>query len=204
MGKRAISRRALFTGAGLGTLGVAVGLAVAKRSKAAGNGSASTEELGPGAVPFVLTVNKKARALRVEPRTTLLNALRNHLDITGPKEVCDRGSCGACTVLIDGKPVNSCLMLALDARGREITTIEGLGTPDQMNPVQKAFVDRDALMCGFCTPGMVMSVKCLLDKNPDPSLDDVKRAVSGNLCRCGTYPKVYEAAMQAAKERRKP
>jgi len=201
--RRTISRRELLAGAGIGTIGIAVGLtAVSKTQAASALPAGAAEELGPGRVPFVLAVNGKKRPVKAEPRTTLLRVLRNHLDLTGPKEVCDRGACGACTVFVDGKPVHSCLMLALDARGREVTTIEGLGTPERMDAVQQAFVDRDAMMCGFCTPGMVMSVRHLLDRNPDPTLADVKHAVSGNLCRCGTYPKVFEAALAAAQAER--
>jgi len=135
----------------------------------------------------------------VEPRVTLLRALRNHLDLTGAKEVCDRGSCGACTVLVDGEPVASCLMLAADAVGHEITTVEGLGTPDRMTPVQAAFVEADALQCGFCTPGFVVASTALLRRNPSPTLDQIKEGLSGNLCRCGTYSRVFEAVQKAAR-----
>jgi xanthine dehydrogenase YagT iron-sulfur-binding subunit len=135
----------------------------------------------------------------VEPRVTLLNALRNQLDLTGAKQVCDRGSCGACTVLLDGEPVCSCLMLAHDAAGHEITTVEGLGTPEKMSPLQAAFVECDALQCGFCTPGFVVAGTALLTHNPDPSLEQVKDGLAGNLCRCGTYGRVFEAVQKAAR-----
>ncbi|MDA0712184.1 MAG: 2Fe-2S iron-sulfur cluster-binding protein, partial [bacterium] len=125
--------------------------------------------------------------------------MRQKLDITGPKPICERGSCGGCTVLVDKLPVYSCMMLAIDAVGKEITTVEGLVTNGEMDSVQKAFVAHDAQMCGFCTPGFVVSVRALLDRNPNPTLDDVKMAVSGNTCRCGTYPRVFEAALAAAK-----
>lgn len=154
--------------------------------------------LGPGPVELSLKINGAAKNVTVEPRVTLLRALRNHLDLTGAKEVCDRGACGACTVLVDGKPVCSCLMLAADAVGREITTVEGLGTPEAMSPVQAAFVECDALQCGFCTPGFVVSATALLKENPKPSLDQVKAGLSGNLCRCGTYGRVFEAVQKAA------
>ncbi len=160
--------------------------------------SAAPEVLGPGAVPLTLKVNGAARSLTVEPRVTLLRALRNHLDLTGAKEVCDRGACGACTVLMDGKPVCSCLMLAADAQGREITTVEGLGSPEAMSPVQKAFVACDALQCGFCTPGFVVSATALLAANPSPDLAQVKAGLAGNLCRCGTYGRIFEAVHMAA------
>jgi aerobic-type carbon monoxide dehydrogenase small subunit (CoxS/CutS family) len=155
--------------------------------------------LGPDAVPLALKVNGAARTVTVEPRVTLLRALRNHLDLTGAKEICDRGACGGCTVLLDGKPIASCLMFAADAVGHEITTVEGLGTPEKMSPVQAAFVEADALQCGFCTPGFVVASTALLKENPNPSLDQVKDALAGNLCRCGTYPRVFEAVLKAAK-----
>jgi len=133
---------------------------------------------------------------------TLLDALRNHLDLTGAKQVCDRGGCGGCTVLLDGLPVKSCMMLAVDAEGHEITTVEGLGTPEKMSPVQQAFVEKDALQCGFCTPGFVVAATALLAKNPDPTLDQIKHGLSGNLCRCGTYGRIFEAVQSAAKAKR--
>ncbi|MFN7973819.1 MAG: (2Fe-2S)-binding protein [Acidobacteriota bacterium] len=157
------------------------------------------ERLGPGPCPIELSINGTKRKVVVEPRTTLLSALRNVLGLTGTKEVCDRGSCGGCTVHVDGRTVNSCMMLALDARGRQVRTIEGLAKDGMLDPVQQSFVTHDALMCGFCTPGMVMSVRALLDRNPHPTEVEVRRAVAGNLCRCGTYPKVFEAALAAAK-----
>ena len=154
-----------------------------------------------GSMKVVLDVNGQKRDVQVEPRTTLLNALRNHLEpaVTGPKLVCDMGTCGACTVLLDGKPVYSCLVLAVDATNRKITTVEGLGTPDKPNAVQAAFVEKDASMCGFCTPGFVTTISAYLKKNPNPSLAEVREACKGNFCRCGTYPKVFEAALAAAK-----
>jgi xanthine dehydrogenase YagT iron-sulfur-binding subunit len=154
--------------------------------------------VGPGAVPITLQVNGKPLKLEVEPRVTLLEALRNHSSLTGSKEVCDRGTCGACTVLLNGEPVYSCSILALEAQGRPITTIEGLANNGKLTPVQQAFIEQDALMCGYCTPGFVMSVTALLKKNPKPTVDQVKRACSGNLCRCGTYPRVMQAALKAA------
>jgi aerobic-type carbon monoxide dehydrogenase small subunit (CoxS/CutS family) len=157
--------------------------------------------LGPDAVPLTLKVNGAARTLSVEPRVTLLRALRYQLDLTGAKEVCDRGACGACTVLLDGQPVCSCLMLAADAEGHEITTVEGLGSPEKMSPLQAAFVECDALQCGFCTPGFVVSGTALLRRNPSPTLEQIKDGLAGNLCRCGTYGRVFEAVQKAAKAR---
>jgi xanthine dehydrogenase YagT iron-sulfur-binding subunit len=155
-----------------------------------------------GTVRVSLNVNGQTKTADVEPRTTLLNTLRDHLDLTGSKKICDRGSCGGCTVMADGKPVYSCMMLAVDAQGKKLTTVEGLGTPDHMSPVQEAFVEHDALMCGFCTPGFVVSCSALLAKNPNPTLAQVKAACAGNTCRCGTYPRVFEAALAAAKKMR--
>ena len=154
-----------------------------------------------GTVKTVLDVNGQKREVQVEPRTTLLNALRNHLEpaVTGPKLVCDVGTCGACTVLLDGKPIYSCLVLAVDATNKKITTVEGLGSPDKPNAVQAAFVEHDASMCGFCTPGFVTTISAYLKKNPNPSLAEVREACKGNFCRCGTYPRVFEAALAAAK-----
>jgi xanthine dehydrogenase YagT iron-sulfur-binding subunit len=154
---------------------------------------------GPGPVPVTLRVNGKDHPVQVEPRQTLASVLREDLGLTGTKIGCDRGACSACTVWIDGTPVVSCLTFVLDAAGHEVTTIEGLARGDALHPVQAAFVDHDAMQCGFCTPGMVMSAAALLQRNPRPTLDDVRAAVSGNLCRCGTYPKVFAATLDAAK-----
>jgi aerobic-type carbon monoxide dehydrogenase small subunit (CoxS/CutS family) len=153
---------------------------------------------GPGTVPVTLQVNGKPLKLDLEPRVTLLEALRNHSNLTGAKEVCDRGTCGACTVLLDDKPVYSCSKLAIDSQNAKITTVEGLAKDGKLSPVQQAFIDQDALMCGFCTPGFIMSVTALLKQNSHPTADQVKHACSGNLCRCGTYPRVLQAALKAA------
>lgn len=150
---------------------------------------------GPGQVELVLRVNGKRRRVEVEPGASLAEALREQLGHTGTKVGCDRGSCSACTVLLEGVPVSACMTLALDVGDREVTTIEGLATAAGLNPVQQAFVAHDAMQCGFCTPGMVMSCVALLARNPSPTLDDVKAATSGNLCRCGSYPKVFEAVL---------
>jgi aerobic-type carbon monoxide dehydrogenase small subunit (CoxS/CutS family) len=160
---------------------------------------ATAQVLGPGAVALTLEVNGVARPVTVEPRVTLLDALRNHLDLTGAKPVCERGGCGACTVLLDGQPVNSCLMLAADAEGRAITTVEGLGSPEKLSPLQAAFVEKDALQCGFCTPGFVVAGTALLARNAHPTRDEVKAGLAGNLCRCGTYGRIFEAVEAASK-----
>lgn len=153
---------------------------------------------GPEAVAITLQVNGKPLKLQLEPRVTLLEALRNHAPLTGSKEVCDRASCGACTVLVDDKPVYSCSILAIEAQGKAITTIEGLAPEGKLSKVQEAFVEEDAMMCGYCTPGFVMSVTALLKMNPKPTVADVKHACAGNICRCGTQPRVLQAALKAA------
>lgn len=162
------------------------------------------QTLKKGFLPISLNVNGQAMKMEVEPRTTLLNALRNHAEppITGPKLVCDQGACGGCTVLLDNKTVYGCMLLAVDCVGKNITTVEGFAKNGELSPVQQAFVEHDALMCGFCTPGFVTSVTALLQKNPNPTLDQVKAACAGNVCRCGTYPKIFDAALDAAKKMR--
>jgi aerobic-type carbon monoxide dehydrogenase small subunit (CoxS/CutS family) len=154
--------------------------------------------LGPGPVPIALQVNGKPLKLSVEPRVTLLEALRNHASFTGAKEVCDRATCGACTVLLGDKPVYACSMLALEAQGKPITTVEGLAENGKLTKVQEAFIDKDALMCGYCTPGFIMSITALLKAKPRPTADDVKQACAGNICRCGTHPRILQAALKAA------
>lgn len=154
--------------------------------------------VGPGAVPVTLKVNGQSLKLMLEPRVTLLDALRNYSSLTGAKEGCDRATCGACTVLVDDVPIYSCQKLAIEAQDREITTVEALADNGKLSPVQQAFLEKDALMCGYCTPGFLMSVTALLKKNPRPSADDVKHACAGNLCRCGTQPRVLQAALKAA------
>jgi xanthine dehydrogenase YagT iron-sulfur-binding subunit len=153
---------------------------------------------GPEAVPITLQVNGRELKLELEPRVTLLDALRHHSPYTGAKEICDRGTCGGCTVLWDGSPVYGCMKLAIEAQGHAITTVEGLAAGSKLSPVQQAFVDADALMCGYCTPGFVVSVTSLLRRNPHPSAAEVKHACAGNICRCGTYPRILQAALKAA------
>ena len=154
--------------------------------------------VGPGAVPITLQINGQTHRLTAEPRVVLADALRDRLGLTGTKVVCGRGACGACTVLVDGDPVCSCLLLAAEVQGRKITTIEALASDGRMQPIQEAFVAADALQCGFCTSGMLMSCKALLDRRPRPSREEIRHAVAGNLCRCGTYPHVFDAVERAA------
>ncbi len=190
----AVSRRDFLRGAGVAVSG---GLLVGE--KLAASPPFPGEVAGPGPVPIALKINGKVHNLELEPRVTLLDALRNNLDLTGAKKVCDRATCGACTVLLDGKPVYACTVLAIEAQGREITTIEGLAPEGGMHPVMTAFVENDAQQCGFCTPGFVVACKAFLEKHPNPTLEDVKKGLGGNLCRCGTYMGVMRAALDAAK-----
>jgi xanthine dehydrogenase YagT iron-sulfur-binding subunit len=159
----------------------------------------STGVQGPGKVPVTLKINGKNYSAQLEPRVTLLDALRDQFELTGAKRVCDRGTCGACTVLMDGKTAYSCSVLAIDAQSRAITTVEGLGEPGKLHPVQQAFVDNDAQQCGFCTPGFVVACKAFLDEHPSPTPEQIKHGLGGNFCRCGTYAGIRAAVMQAAK-----
>jgi aerobic-type carbon monoxide dehydrogenase small subunit (CoxS/CutS family) len=193
-----VSRRGFLKGAGLTAAGAAIVDAGVGALNEASAAIAGPKVMGPGRVPITLTVNGTSRKLEIEPRTTLAEALRFDLGLSGTKVVCDRGACSACTVLLDKTPVVSCMTLAVDAVGRDVTTVEGLAKGDDLHPVQVAFIEHDAMQCGFCTPGMVMSCAALLARNPSPTLDDVRDATSGNLCRCGTYPKVFEATIAAA------
>jgi carbon-monoxide dehydrogenase small subunit/xanthine dehydrogenase YagT iron-sulfur-binding subunit len=159
----------------------------------------SAAVIGPHAIAVSLLINGVTCNVHVDPATTLVEVIRDTLGLTGTKIGCDRGACSACTVWVDGKVIVSCMTLALDVRGKAITTIEGLAREGRLHPVQSAFIEHDALQCGFCTPGMVMSCAHLVDANPNCSLDDVKAAVSGHLCRCGTYPNIFKATLAAAK-----
>jgi xanthine dehydrogenase YagT iron-sulfur-binding subunit len=197
-----LSRRAFLRGgaaAGLGA-GLLGSLPVAARSVPVepAKTEAGVTLLGPGAVAMSLQVNGKPHAVKLEPRVTLLDALRDHLDFTGAKKVCDRGTCGACTLILDGKAVYACSVLAIEAQGSDIQTIEGLGTVDKLHPLQAAFVENDAHQCGFCTPGFVMASKALLDANPAPTLPEIHHALSGNFCRCGTYAGIRGAVLGVA------
>ena len=157
---------------------------------------------GPGKVPIRLTIDGQARSLEVEPRVTLLDAMRERLDVTAQKRVCDRGSCGACTVLVDGKTAYACTLLAIDVQGKAIKTVASLAQGTVLHPVQQAFCDHDGLMCGFCTPGFVLSAVALLEKNPNPTAEQARAALDGNICRCGTYPRVVEAVLNTKGVRR--
>ncbi len=190
-----LSRRQFLKGVGSGVAG---SLAATKLATALP--VQRLENLAPpeGQVALELTVNGHTYQLFVEPQTTLVEVLRNQLQLTGTKVVCNHGECGACTVLLDGKAVYSCHMLAIDAQGKSITTIEGLLDGEALHPLQEAFVKKDGFQCGFCTPGQVMAAYALLLENPNPSKDDVQEGLSGNLCRCAGYPKIIDSVLEAA------
>ena len=189
-----VSRRAFLKSVGVtGAVAGVIGGAEADAQ------TAGPAPLGPGPVPITLTVNGKKLQLQAEPRVTLLDALRDRLDHTGLKRVCDRGSCGACTAIIDGRTAYTCSVLAIDAQGKDIRTVEGLTAGTVLHPVQQALCDHDGTMCGFCTPGFVMSAVALLEKHPKPTAEQARAALDGNICRCGTYPKVLEAVLDPKK-----
>lgn len=194
-----VTRRGFIKGAGLSAAGAVI---LDHAELIAQEVGRSPAVMGPQAFPIVLNVNGQQKRISVEPRTTLAEALRSELNLTGTKIVCDRGACSACTVMLDKTPVCSCMTLAADVGERRITTIEGLAQGENLHPVQAAFIAHDGLQCGFCTSGMVMSCAALLERNPHPTIADVKTAISGNICRCGTYPKVFEAALAASGGRR--
>ena len=175
------------------------GLATAVTAGGASDTAAQTgpAALGPGDVPITLLVNGKRVDLRIEPRVTLLDAIRNRADLTGNKRVCDRGTCGACTMIVDGRTVYSCSTLAIDVQGKPIRTVDGLSTGNTLHPVQQAFCDVDALMCGFCTPGFVVATVAVLEKHPNATREQISKGLDGNICRCGTFVRIMEAAMKA-------
>ena len=205
--ENAISRRSFIKGVGTGV--VAATVAPASLVEKAEAQQFMDELPGVTEATVSLNINGRTYKVNVESRTTLISVLRDgidvngeRIDLTGTKQVCDRGECGGCTVLMDGEAVYSCMILALDAQGKQITTIESLADGDKLHPIQETFIEHDALQCGFCTPGFVMSAKALLDENSDPTLEEVKRGLAGNLCRCGAYPRIFEAVQTAAKRMR--
>jgi aerobic-type carbon monoxide dehydrogenase small subunit (CoxS/CutS family) len=195
---KAFTRRDFLKGFGSGTLGAAL----APKLLAQKAESVKTKE---GEVPIFskkqiqFTVNGKDHTLVVEPQETLLDVLRDKLNLTGAKKMCDRGECGGCTVILDGNPIYSCMYLAIRADGADVMTIEGLTQKNQLHPLQQAFIDKDAYQCGFCTPGFIMASAAFLKKTPRPALDQIKEGLSGNLCRCGNFAKIYQAVDEAAK-----
>ena len=197
-----LSRRRFLQGAGGvaaggALLGVPVVALAQEPEVAAARPGLKTYAAGEQAI--TLQVNGQARQVTVTPATTLLEALREQMDLTGAKEVCDRGACGACTVLLDGRSINSCLTLAIDAMGKPIVTVEGLAKDSQLDPVQKAFVECDACQCGYCIPGFVVRSRALLNEIPSPSKDQIKEGLCGNICRCAAYVRIFEAVETAAK-----
>jgi aerobic-type carbon monoxide dehydrogenase small subunit (CoxS/CutS family) len=199
-----ISRRSFLKGVGTGTVaatvvpGVLIGSEEAAEAQAGDAISSATIQLN---------INEQLYEVEVEARTTLLTVLRdgidtsgNDVDLTGAKLICDRGECGGCTVMVDGQTVYACMMLAIDAQGKKITTVEGLANGDDLHPVQEAFIQHDASMCGFCTPGFIVSSAVLLNENKTPSLDEIKDGLSGNTCRCGTYPFIFDAVKTASRK----
>jgi aerobic-type carbon monoxide dehydrogenase small subunit (CoxS/CutS family) len=182
------SRRSFLKTVGAGSVAAGV---LAKAPVKAQDG---VNAVGPGAVAISLNVNGQPLRLEIEPRVTLLDALRMRADLTGNKRGCDRGACGACTMIVDGRTVYSCSTLAIEVQGKKIRTVEGLAAPNgQLHPVQQAFCDKDALMCGFCTPGFVMASVGLLEKHPNPTPEQIRKGLDGNICRCGTFSRVFEA-----------
>ncbi len=201
-----ISRRGFLTGTGTAAAAV-TGLTAELSPVTAQPGTAAAPAHGPGPVLIQLTVNGKAISTNVEPRVTLLDALRNYLDttgkyidVTGCKRVCDRGTCGACTVVMNGRTVYACTTLAIEARGTDIRTAEGLVAGEKLDAVPAAFVDNDAQQCGFCTPGFVVSIRAALDKNPNATPEQIEAALTGNICRCGTYEQMRHAIVQLCKK----
>lgn len=199
----ALSRRRFLKGAGEVAAGgvLAGGIIGTSARAAAASAPQSDVETLAGEIDVELSINGAKQTVKIEPRTTLLSALRNHCSptLTGTKLVCDNGNCGACTVIVGGAPVYACLQLAADMRGKEIRTIEGLAKGEALSPLQDEFCKHDALMCGFCTPGFLMSITAALEKKPSSTLDEIKAACAGNVCRCGTYPHIFDAAIDAGK-----
>jgi xanthine dehydrogenase YagT iron-sulfur-binding subunit len=194
---KGMTRRGFLTTVGAGAVGIAVS------DRLAPTPADAVEVTEPGeAARISLTINGRSHHLLVEPRWSLLFVLREHLGLTGTKVGCDRGECGACTVLINSVPRYACMTLAIEAGGAEITTVEGLMRGEELGPVQQAFLEKDAFQCGYCTPGQIMAVEGLLRKNPSPAPDDVRTGVSGNLCRCGSYVNIVNAAKRAAELKR--
>jgi carbon-monoxide dehydrogenase small subunit/xanthine dehydrogenase YagT iron-sulfur-binding subunit len=199
---RDFSRRLFLRGSAFTTVGATMLNTTPEFIAKAQPGGVNSPVVGPDAVPIALQVNGVTRMMRIEPHMTLAEALRGPLGLTGTKIACNRGACSACTVWLDGDPVCACMILAIDVGERRVTTIEGLADGDTLHPVQQAFIDHDALQCGFCTPGMIMTCAALLEHTADPSASEVRAAISGHICRCGTYPHVIAATLDAVKARR--
>ena len=197
---RAFSRRSFLKGMGGGAAGAALSTRLLGKGRS-GPPAQEVEVLSTKAITF--TLNGRKATLEVEPRETLLEVLRNRLGLTGPKKVCDRGECGGCTVLVDGRTVYSCLYPAIRADGKAVATIEGLAAGEALHPIQEAFIEKDGFQCGFCTPGMIMASTALLSRVPSPSRAEIRSGLAGNICRCGNYVKIYESVEEAARKLRK-
>jgi len=189
-----VSRRAFLKT--VGVTGVAAGVIGGAEADAQ---SSAPAPIGPGEVPITLKIDGKPYQVKVEPRVTLLDAMRDRLDKTSAKRVCDRGTCGACTAIVDGRAVYTCSMLAIEAQGKDIRTVEGLTTGTALHPIQQAIVEHDGTMCGFCTPGFVMAAVALLEKNPKPTVEQIREGLDGNICRCGTYKGLLDAVLEGGK-----
>jgi xanthine dehydrogenase YagT iron-sulfur-binding subunit len=198
-----LSRRDFLRGTGAAAATVALAEAPLAHVAEAAPAKLDVTAIGPGPVKLTLQVNDAQMPSNVEPRVTLLDALRNYLDVTGCKRVCDRGTCGACTVMLDGKPVYSCTMLALEAQGKKIKTAESLIDGGKLDAVPAAFVKHDAQQCGFCTPGFVVAMRAAFDKNPKATPAEIEEALSGNICRCGTYQQMRDAIVDLCQTQRK-
>lgn len=194
--KSKFSRRGFLTTVGITSGALTTGLL----EKEAHAEPAAAPVFGPGEVPVTLQINGKPYKVNIEPRSTLCDTLRHRLDLTAAKRVCDRATCGACSVIVDGKVMYSCTILAIDAQGRQIQTLEGISTEKKLSPVSKAFVNNDAQQCGYCTPGFVVASTNFLTRNPNPTYEEVKKGLGGNLCRCGTYVGIRKAVLEAAAE----
>src|SRR4029078_12854945 len=186
------SRRTFLTTVG------AAGVAAGVLGNAPGaDAQSGVNAVGPGAVPVTLNVNGRSLRLQIEPRVTLLDAIRQRADLTGNKRGCDRGACGACTMIVDGRTVYACSTLAIEVQGKQIRTVEGLSSGRTLHPVQQAFCDVDALMCGFCTPGFVVATVAVLEQHPNATREQISKGLDGNICRCGTFVRIMEAALKA-------
>ncbi len=203
--QRGLSRRQFLKGSGLAAAATAISQAppTALAEAPAADQAPAVPGMGPGPIKVTLTVNGQKMTTSVEPRVTLLDALRNYLDVTSAKRVCDRGTCGACTVLLDGKPINACSMLAVEAQGKEIRTAESLVAGDKLDTVPAAFVRHDALQCGFCTPGFAVAMRAVLDQNPRATPADIEKGLSGNICRCGSYEQMRDAIYALCNQQRR-
>jgi xanthine dehydrogenase YagT iron-sulfur-binding subunit len=193
-GKDGVSRRDFLKGASVAVSGSIL----AGEAKALAAPADSARVVGPGETPVTLRINGQTKQLKIEPRVTLLNALRDRLGITGSKRVCDHATCGACTMLIDDRPVYSCTVLAIEAQGHDVTTIEHFSEGGKLHPMMAAFVENDAQQCGFCTPGFVMACIAFLKAHPHPTREEIEKGLGGNLCRCGTYWGIRQAVLDAA------